>query len=61
METSNRSKVRVGMKVRLPANHANSPGKEAIVVFCGAYQCRVRLIHEPRETWAFSDDVEIIG
>lgn len=49
-----------GDKVRLPDDHPNAPGQEAIVVMCGMYQIRVRLITESRETWAFSNDVKIL-
>lgn len=49
-----------GDKVRLPDNHPNAAGKEGIVVMCGMWQVRVRLIDESRETWAFSNDVTIL-
>lgn len=59
-EPEQRLTIGRGDKVRLPDNHPNSPGKEAIVVMCGMYQVRVRLIDESRETWAFSNDVTIL-
>lgn len=52
--------IRPGDKIRFPDNHPNAAGKEGIVVMCGAYQVLVRLIEEPRETWAFSNDVTIL-
>ena len=56
-----RLRMRIGMKVQLPEDHPTTPGKEGIVVMVGAYQVRVRLIEESRETWAFSNDVKIIS
>jgi hypothetical protein len=39
--------------------HPDSAGKIGTIVFCGAYQVKVRLHDENRETWAFQDTVEI--
>lgn len=52
--------IRRGDKVRLPDDHPNAPNQEGIVVACGTYQVRIRLIEESRETWAFSNDVTIL-
>jgi hypothetical protein len=52
--------IQRGDKIRFPDNHPNAAGQEGIVVMCGMYQVRVRLIRESRETWAFSNDVTIL-
>jgi hypothetical protein len=60
MTQGTRFNVRYGMKVRLADDHPNSPGKEATIVYVGAYQIQVRVLDDNRETWAFSDQVEIL-
>jgi hypothetical protein len=52
--------IKRGDKIRIPDDHPQFPGKEGIVIFCGAYQARVRVIDEPRETWVFSNDCTIL-